>query len=208
MNNFNQLTTLIFDLGGVIINLDLPLCINKLKQIGFTDVEHFLSNYGQKDFFLDYELGRINTEKFVEIITEINPAVEKTQIIDAWCAFLQDIPQRRIEILDKLKKTYRLLLLSNTNPLHFDVCATGELKKYGKTFDDFFETCYLSCRLGMSKPNKEIFEHILMDKNLKANECMLIDDGQKNIETAQSLGFQTFYITNENTLEDFFELVK
>jgi len=201
MNNFNKLTTLIFDLGGVIINLDLPLCISKFKQLGFKDVDNYLSNYGQKDFFQQYELGIIGTEDFVKTIAEINPAAENWQIINAWCAFLQDIPKRRLEILEKLKTKYRLLLLSNTNPLHFETCAGNEFKKYGKKFEDFFEKCYLSYRLGISKPSSEIFEHLINDAAVKPAECMLIDDGEKNIEKAQSLGFQTFYVTNDNTLE-------
>ena len=207
MNKINKPTTLIFDLGGVIINLDLPLCISKFKQLGFKNVENYLSNYGQKDFFLQYELGTIDTEEFAKIITEINPTAKKQQVIDAWCAFLQDIPKKRLEILEKLKTKYRLLLLSNTNQLHFEVCARNELKKYGKSFDDFFEKCYLSYHLGISKPGKEIFEHIINDASVKSEECMLIDDGQKNIETAQSLGFQTFHITNDNTLEKLVEML-
>ncbi|MDR2840068.1 MAG: HAD family phosphatase [Paludibacter sp.] len=204
-----SVSTLIFDLGGVIINLDLPLCINNLKKLGFTDVERYLSNYGQQDFFLAYELGKIDTDTFLQHIAALNPhKVEIQDIADAWKSFLQDIPQERLSLLWQLRDKYRLLLLSNTNELHFDVCARNEFRKSGHEIEEYFEKCYVSNKMGMAKPNQDVFRYILADAGVKAEECLFLDDGQKNIQTAADMGFQTFLVDGNNHIEFLKNLIK
>ncbi|MDO9153853.1 MAG: HAD family phosphatase [Paludibacter sp.] len=201
MKQLNNITTLIFDFGGVIVNLDLPQCIQNFKDLGLNDVEKYLSNFGQSGFFLKWESGGLSIDEFRNEIRSLTTTVlTDKQIDDAWCSFLVDIPVEKIELLKQLRMKFKLLLLSNTNPLHIGVSATKEFRKYGGTMYDFFDRCYLSYEMGMVKPNAEIFEALLIDANVKAEECLFIDDGQKNIDTASKLGIQTYLVTPNDDL--------
>lgn len=195
MKHFRNITTLIFDFGGVLINLDLAQCIQNFKQLGLQNFEQYLSNFGQKGFFLQFENGEIGIEEFRAHIRNLCPTpLSNAQIDQAWCSFLCDIPNEKLEMLLELKKKFKVLMLSNTNPLHIDVSAAGEFARVGKTKDDFFDKCYLSYEMGMVKPNTDIFEALLADAGVRTDECLFLDDGSKNIETAQKLGIQSYLV--------------
>ena len=200
MKQFNNISTFIFDLGGVIVDLDLPKCIQNFKELGLENIEQYLSNFGQKDFFMQFEKGQIGIPAFRNEIRKL-AGIELTdaQIDKAWCSFLTQIPVEKLHLLSELKKKYRLLLLSNTNPLHIETAVAAEFSKTGKTMQDFFDKCYLSYEMGMVKPDVEIFEALLTDAQVKAEECLFLDDGKKNIDTAAALGIQTYWVKpNEN----------
>ena len=200
MKQYNNISTLIFDLGGVIVDLDLPKCIQNFKDLGLENIEQYLSNFGQKDFFMQFEKGQIGIPAFRNEIRKL-AGIELTdaQIDEAWCSFLTQIPVEKLHLLLELKKKYRLLMLSNTNPLHIQTAVAAEFRKTGKTMQDFFDKCYLSYEMGMVKPDVEIFEALLADAQVKAEECLFLDDGKKNIDTAAALGIQTYWVKpNEN----------
>ena len=200
MKQYNNISTLIFDLGGVIVDLDLAKCIQNFKELGLENIEQYLSNFGQKDFFMQFEKGQIGIPAFRNEIRKLaGTELSDVQIDKAWCSFLTQIPFEKLHLLSELKKKYRLLLLSNTNPLHIETAVAAEFSKTGKTMQDFFDKCYLSYEMGMVKPDVEIFEALLTDAQVKAEECLFLDDGKKNIDTAAALGIQTYWVKpNEN----------
>lgn len=201
MKQYNNISTLIFDLGGVIVDLDLAKCIQNFKELGLENIEQYLSNFGQKDFFMQFEKGQIGIPAFRNEIRKL-AGIELTdaQIDKAWCSFLTQIPFEKLHLLSELKKKYRLLLLSNTNPLHIETAVAAEFSKTGKTMQDFFDKCYLSYEMGMVKPDVEIFEALLTDAQVKAEECLFLDDGKKNIDTAAALGIQTYWVKPDENL--------
>lgn len=202
MTNNKQIKTLIFDFGGVIINLDLPQCIQNFKNLGVPNVEKYLSNFGQSGFFLQWEKGEIGIPEFRNEIRKIAEVPLTDEQIDwAWCSFLTDIPAHRIELLKKLRKQFRLLLLSNSNPLHIEVSAAGEFKKYGAEIYDFFDRCYFSYKIGLTKPDEQIFLYVMKDTGVEPEECLFIDDGKKNIENAKEMGFKTHYMQQGDNLD-------
>jgi len=195
MKHFRNITTLIFDFGGVLINLDLQQCIQNFKQLGLENFEQYLSNFGQKGFFLQFEKGEIDVAEFRTQIRNLCPKpLTDAQIDQAWCSFLCDIPNEKLEMLLELKKKFRILMLSNTNPLHIEVSAADEFARVGKSQSDFFDKCYLSYEMGMVKPNTDIFEALLTDASVKASECLFLDDGKKNIETAEKMCIQSYLV--------------
>lgn len=200
MKQYNNISTLIFDLGGVIVDLDLAKCIQNFKELGLENIEQYLSNFGQKDFFMQFEKGQIGIPAFRNEIRKLaGTELSDAQIDKAWCSFLTQIPVEKLHLLSELKKKYRLLLLSNTNPLHIETAVAAEFSKTGKTMQDFFDKCYLSYEMGMVKPDVEIFKALLTDAQVKAEECLFLDDGKKNIDTAAALGIQTYWVKpNEN----------
>lgn len=195
MKHFNNITTLIFDLGGVLVNLDLEQCILNFKQLGLKNFEPLMGQFGQKGFFLEFEKGKISIEQFRDQIRKLtDQSITDTQIDHAWSSFLCDIPNQKLEMLLELKKKFRLLLLSNTNPLHIEGAVPVEFAKVGKKISDIFEKCYLSYEMGMAKPSPEIFEALLVDAGVKPEECLFLDDGIKNIEQANKLNIQTYLV--------------
>jgi putative hydrolase of the HAD superfamily len=200
MKHFKNITTLIFDFGGVLINLDRNLCIQNFKQLGVQNLEKVLNDYAQSGFFEQLERGQINAEKFREEIRNMtsNPLTD-SQIDLAWCSFLQDIPTEKLDLLIELRKKYRILLLSNTNSIHIQYSLDRFTYK-DRSLCDYFDKCYLSYEMGMAKPDAEIFEALLSDAQLKAGECLLLDDGAKNIEQAHKLGIQTYLVKEKEDL--------
>ena len=196
-----NVNTLIFDFGGVIYNIDIQLGINNLKKIGFSDADEYIGHYAHNDFFIQWENGEISAEEFrSEIRKRCVNVVTDQDIDDAWCSIMLEIPDERVDLLQQLSKKYRLLLLSNTNPLHIEVSTKNELSKRGLTMDDLFDKCYYSYEMGAVKPGEEIFLKLLQDAGVKAENCLFLDDGLKNIETAKKLGFNTYLVTPGQSL--------
>ena len=203
MQQFNNISTLIFDFGGVLISLDMDECIRRFKALGVVDVDKYLNKYGQIDFFMKYEKGTINTQEFrTELRKHTNNNISDAQIDDAWCSFVCEIPKEKLELLEKLKEKYRIVLLSNTNQMHIERTATAEFAKYSKTIDDYFDHCYLSYEMKMVKPDRDIFETLLKSEAVNPENCLFLDDSLKNIEMAKSLGIQS-YLVDENENLDF-----
>lgn len=195
MEQFTGIQTIIFDFGGVIINLDLNQCIRNFKQLGLENFEENLSLFGQKGFFLQYEKGEIDTDQFRAGIRSLTSNPLSNQEIDnAWCSFLCDIPEKRLLLLNELRKRFRVVMLSNTNPLHIEVSAEREFRKIGKTLNDFFDYAYLSYKMKLAKPYPEIFRKVLETEQVEAHQCLFLDDGVKNIEQAQEMGFRTYLV--------------
>ncbi len=154
----NKITHLIFDLGGVIVNLDLPQCIENFKKLGVKNIDHLLSNFGQSGFFLDWENGKINVDEFRTEIRKLSSnELSNEQIDHAWASFLLDIPSERIELLRKLKSKYHLSLLSNSNPIHAELSTVNELKKHNESLENLFERLFFSYKMGKTKPHAAIF---------------------------------------------------
>ncbi len=195
MKQFSNITTLIFDMGGVLVNLDLNRCIMNFKKLGLENFEPLMGQFGQKGFFLKFEKGEISIEEFRNELRKLTKqSLTDDQIDHAWCSFLLEIPDQKLEILLKLKKNFRLLLLSNTNPLHIECTVPAEFAKVGKKITDIFDKCYFSYEMGMAKPDAEIFETMLADAKLSAGECLFLDDGPKNINQARELGIQSYLV--------------
>lgn len=198
MKHFKNITTLIFDFGGVLINLDINQCILNFKQLGLVNFEQYLNNFAQSGFFMQLEKGQISADQFRSEIRKLTPnRLTDADIDQAWCSFLVDIPEEKLEILIELRKKFRVVLLSNTNIIHFPNSVKTIFTNKGRKLSDYFERCYLSYEMKMAKPDKEIFENILATENVQANECLFLDDGLKNTLVAKELGIQT-YLVNEN----------
>ncbi len=208
MKRIGSITTLIFDLGGVLVDLDWDRCTQEFRKIGVAEITELLSTTVQTDFILDFESGKISTEEFRDKMRSFSKQeITDKQIDAAWESFLIDVPQEKLDLLLELKKRYRVVMLSNTNPLSFAVCRDKIFKKDGKTINDYFDKLYLSYEMKLCKPGKEIFEQLLKEENIAPNEALFLDDGDPNIETAKLLGIQTRFVKpfSQLKLEDFFE---
>lgn len=185
-----QIKNIIFDLGGVIINLDIHKTIfefNKLAEIPF---ESIYTQINQNTVFDLFDKGLISESDFFEELKKIiNTHKTNQELITAWNAMLLDFPLERLSLLETLKSKYRLFLLSNTNETHIKAFESDLFKTSGsKNLEPYFEKVYYSCRMGMRKPDQIIFDHVLNENKLIPEETLFIDDTQQHVDSALKSG--------------------
>lgn len=187
-----KIKNIIFDFGGVLLNLDKQACIDAFKTLGFGDVDAYLSEFSQKGIFRQFETGELSADAFRDEIRKITgKSLSNEQIDEAWMQFLLDVPDTKLRLLLELRKKYRIFMLSNTNEIHIQKILPRTFEKDGHVLSDYFEKTYFSFELRLVKPDKAIFEYVLNDTDIKAAETLFIDDAEANIETARQLEFQT-----------------
>lgn len=206
----NKYKNIIFDFGGVIINIDYNLTTAAFQNMGLRDFKEQFSKAKQNQLFDLYEKGLITSHEFrTELKTAFN-AKPSTEAIDtAWNAMLLDLPKERLDLLQKLKTSHRTFLLSNTNEIHINAIYDSLDKNMGiPDFSVYFEKVYLSYKVKMRKPDAEIFRLVMNENKLNPKETLFIDDSAQHIEGAKKLGIQTYLldVTKESIL-DLFEAV-
>jgi putative hydrolase of the HAD superfamily len=201
----SKIKTLIFDFGDVFINLDKQGALQNaldLFQLKTLDADMIETN-------MKLETGHISASEFVDFYKTKFPKLSETEILKSWNYILKDFPEHRLEFLQDLAKSkaYKLILLSNTNHIHIDYVK--ETVPFYEEFKSCFDVFYLSQEIHLRKPNAAIFEFVLKENNLIANECLFIDDTKDNTDTADRLGFHTWNIdeTKEDVV-DLFEIKK
>lgn len=200
----SEIKNIIFDLGGVIINLDIPKTITEYNKLSQKPFESIYTQLQQSPIFDQFDKGKISeTEFFNELSKSIQSETSLDQLKFAWNAMLLDFPVHRLELLTQLKKRYRLFLLSNTNETHIETFEANLYNQHGyKNLEPFFEKVYYSCRIGMRKPDTEIFDFVLKENNLNPNETLFIDDSPQHIEGALKTGIQAKFLAKNREVEN------
>jgi putative hydrolase of the HAD superfamily len=202
-----EIKNIIFDLGGVIINIDFNLTINAFKKLGIRNFEKAYSKLKQSDLFDQFEVGKISPNEFRnQLIKFSSQDISADQVDTAWNALLLDIPIERFELLEKHKKNYRLFVLSNTNEIHLQEFNAIVKRASGHTnLAYFFDRVYYSHEIGFRKPNEKAFEWVLRQNSLLPNETLFIDDLEPNIKAASSMGIHTLHLTHQLTINQVFD---
>ena len=196
---------IIFDLGGVILNLDNQRTEAAFTSLGVKDIRSYFGHGHAASFFKEYEVGRIDDRQFIDSIRDLTGlSVPDQSIIDGWNALLLDFPPERIQLLKQLRKNYRLFLFSNTNALHLNSLQQIYVNTFGGgALEDHFERTYYSHLLGMRKPDAASFEHILRENQLNSAETMFVDDAIVNVEGAEQVGMRGLFLRPGVSLLDF-----
>lgn len=196
-----MIKTIIFDFGGVIMTLNQPEAVRRFKAVGLANADSQMDKYTQGGIFGDVEEGKISDEEFRQ---QLSAMVGRELTWDecqwCWLGYRADVPQRNVEILKKLRTDgYRLVMLSNTNPFMMKWAMSPEFSRgldkdamEGRPASDYFDSVYKSYEVGVMKPDVRFFSHVLEHENINPAETLFIDDGEKNIEAAASLGLHTF----------------
>lgn len=201
----NSFDTVIFDLGGVIINLDYQRTIDAFENLGMSNFQSVYSQMSQTDLFDSYETGKISTQHFINLLLPHLPqGTSPNKVVSAWNAMILDVPFQKIELLSKLKEELPLYLLSNTNDLHIQKVKEEWKKSTEQVMEESFHKMYLSHEIKLRKPNKEAFAHVLDDNGLEASKTLFIDDTLQHIEGAKKLGLLTLHLTDPEFLYTFF----
>lgn len=187
-------------MGGVIFRQDSEEVFRRFREAGL-DPEKYMGAFGQKEFFLDVENGKIDADTFCRKMAEASGRehVSWEEAQHCWLGFLKDVPVERLHYLLELKKHYHVCLLSNTNPFMMSFTRSSKFSSDGKPISFYFDTLFCSYEMKAYKPDCEIFIKALDTDKMIADETLFLDDSMKNIVAAQRLGIQTLYVkTNED----------
>jgi putative hydrolase of the HAD superfamily len=189
-----MIKNIIFDFGDIFINLDKQATYKALAALGVSEISDDMINV-----YHQYEKGLISTESFIDFY-EQRFNIPKTELVSAWNAILLDFPKNRLDFLKEIaaNKKYRLFLLSNTNELHIQWVQNSLGEKFYNEFKNCFEQFYLSHEINLRKPDSEIYEFVLKQNNLVANETFFIDDLKENTDQANLLGIHVWNLIPES----------
>ncbi len=195
---------IIFDLGGIFMNLNFKLTEQAFMALGITDFSEMFTQHHSNDLFEELETGKISAETFYQKFREAtNTELSDDQIKIAWNALLLDFPPERLQWLEKISKNYKVYLFSNTNIIHYKAFKEILARENGcMDFDSYFIKAYYSHELGLRKPYIESYQKILEEQGLLSAETLFIDDTYKNIEGAQKAGLQTTHLVSPVTVLD------
>jgi putative hydrolase of the HAD superfamily len=197
----NPIRNIIFDFGDVFINLDKSAPERCLNELGVFELDKKTLRIHE-----DYEKGLFSTEEFIEYHTEKFPQLTDVDFISAWNSILKDFPKYRLDFLKEIKESekFNLFLLSNTNNLHMK--WVEENINFYKEFKSCFDVFYLSYEINLRKPNEDIFQFVLKQNNLQAQDTLFIDDTEEHIKSAKHLNIQTWHL--QAGQEDIVDLFK
>ena len=194
---------ILFDLGNVLIDIDFNKVKRAFEKLGIENFEQQFSQLSASSLFEDLEMGKISNEQFYKRIQSQSAfQLKEDQIKNAWNAILLDFRKESMDFLVRHNNQYRFFLLSNTNAIHLEEVNIILQKQCNKAdLDEFFEKAYYSHKVGLRKPNEDIFEYVLKDANIKSEETLFIDDTPPNIDTAIKLGFKTHLLLPGQKIE-------
>jgi putative hydrolase of the HAD superfamily len=196
---------IIFDFGGVVLDIDEQLTINEFLKLGLDHPEKAHSSEFT-ELVRKFERGIFTPDIFRNKLRDLlDLSATDQEIDDAWNALLYDIPAERIKIIEQVKKNYNIFLLSNSNEIHYDLYVRDLQLRFGyKEFAELFHQAYFSFDLHLSKPHHEIYEFVIYQEGLNPSETLFIDDKIENIETAGKLGLQTYQLIKPERIRDIF----
>ena len=197
-----NIRNLIFDLGNVILNIDTKLSAKAFAQYGMNDFEKLYTLASQNELFDRLEVGSITENEFYDDFRKVTGCKLDNQILEqCWNALIMDFPAARIEMLKRLKNEgrYRTFILSNTNIIHYRFYTALLNRTYGVDgLESLVEHAYFSHEIGLKKPNRDIFDHVVANSHIKPEESIFIDDNEANIKAANALGFNTIFLKNND----------
>lgn len=184
---------IIFDMGGVLLDLDRERCIAAFARIGYPDAATLLSNYTQQGIFGELESGLIEPSEFYDFIrSEAGRQLTDGQIMDALNEFVVGLPVYKLQMLLDLRKRFNIYMLSNTSAVMMPDIKTRYFTQQGLTFDDYFDKAFLSYEMGSIKPDPAIFRVMLDRSDIVPEESLFLDDGPANTAAAEKFGFHTY----------------
>lgn len=198
---------LIFDLGGVILDLSVETTHEALARLSGISKQKSADIFHHSPGLNEYEKGKMDDTSFRHYLREIYNLKATDEQIDAcWNAMLLGIPLEKLQLLNRLRQHYNVLLLSNTNEIHLHYINNTILSKLtGETsLDIYFHKAYYSQRLLMRKPDAEIFEYVLEENKVNPSETLFFDDNALNVLGAQSVGIKTVHVTSPDLILTYF----
>jgi glucose-1-phosphatase len=202
----DKIKNIIFDLGDVILNIDVPIASKSFADLSGREQSEILTIFKENELFRQFETGLMDEPTFRNYVREILnfPDLSDEAIDTAWNSLLLDLPPERVELLKKLATRYRLFLLSNTSSIH--ITQVNKILKAStgvERLEDLFERVFLSYEMGLMKPDTRIYRDVLDKAGLKAEETLFLDDNADNIHGAAQLGIETIHVQKPVTILEY-----
>jgi glucose-1-phosphatase len=199
-----KIKNVIFDLGGVLLDIDIAKTEAAFEQLGIKDFKNNYSLHKADSLFDDLETGKITETAFYDGIRNISQTqLTDAEIKNAWNALLLEFRTESLAFLQQIAAKYNLYLLSNTNSIHLTAFNQIFKRDIGKdSLDSYFTKAYYSNIIGLRKPHTAIYSFVLADAGITAGETLFVDDLIYNIEGAKVLGIQTHHLQPHEKIED------
>lgn len=205
LGQMSDIDSVVFDLGGVIVNLDYSLTIRALSRLAGYDITQQYSQQSQADIFSKFEVGDITAAEFRQGLMQLLNFEASDEAIDqAWSALILDFPPERVNLIRRVGQQKRIFLLSNINELHLATSDRKFTEAMGSdigTLADQFEKAYYSHLVCDRKPNCSIFQRVIEENNLTPARTLFLDDTPHNLTGAQRVGLKTAHITQNKPIE-------
>ena len=199
-----NIKAIIFDFGGVILNIDFGESNKAFADLGVKDFNQMYSQKNADHLFRHLEEGKLNEKEFYDAFRRsIQVTLTDEQIRNAWNSLLLSYREEALQTLKNIRHKYKLYLLSNTNSIHVEAFNKIYKEQIGEgSLEDYFDKIYYSHEIGVRKPGKEPYEYVLKENNLSPAETLFIDDSIQNIKPAEDLGIQTIFLKDKMRIED------
>lgn len=192
---------ILFDLGGVILDINIQATLKRFYELGFPPELLQYPESMQTDVFFKYQTGKLDTEEFRNEIRKASGVSMSDEVFDkAWNAMLVGIPVERTRLIKVLSRRYNLYMLSNTSEMHARVFEKMYKDAAGESMHEVFDKIYYSHEIGLHKPDREAWEYVLKDASILPEETLFLDDTIYNIKASKELGFQAIHIHERTTL--------
>jgi epoxide hydrolase-like predicted phosphatase len=200
----SKIKNIIFDLGGVLLNINPLLSLIELEKTSGISKEELLVKLTSEEIFKKFETGSLNPAQFRSDLCRImKTKVSDSEIDRIWNKLILDIPLHRVKLLQELRENYRVFLLSNTNSIHFDHYTREFYEAFGINLVDLFDQVFVSHEIGIHKPEAGIYTYVLENAEIAASETVFIDDSLANIQAAELLGIRGIHINGKDVTSYF-----
>ncbi|MFO7789710.1 MAG: HAD family phosphatase [Bacteroidales bacterium] len=195
---------IVFDLGQVLLPIDFDAPVKAFRKLGMKDFDGLYQKTMQADLFNLLETGMITEQQFRDEMRRIaGKDWSDQEIDDAWGTIILDFRPETIDMLEKLGKTHRLFLLSNTNSIHYKRYNSLIKRKFcSGGLDAYFEKCFYSHKMGLRKPDPKIFRKVQQEADILISDTLFVDDNIENIRVAKKEGYQTLHLTPNVKVEN------
>ena len=203
--NLSSNKLLLFDFGCVIVDLDKQRCVDALYKIGCGAIAGYVDEHRSEDLFHEIELGG-ETAVFCDEARRQSSYTDKEgvfhsctatdeDIIWAWNELLTGISKDKLRFIKHLHDDlgYKTAILSNTNWMHWNISVEKFFPVDGYRVEDYFDHVFLSCELGMIKPEENIYRHVIETTGVKAEDIIFFDDSARNCEGAKRMGIHAIH---------------
>lgn len=196
--DMGKIKNVVFDFGGVIIDIDRDKAVRRFKEIGVEEADTYLDLYKQNGIFLEIEDGSITPETFqAKLGAMAGRTLSFEDCVYAWTGYVKGVDACKLEYLSDLRRRgYRVYILSNTNPFMMSWALSKEFTPAGKALSEYADELFLSYQMKMVKPSVEIFQYMMEHAHLQAKETLFVDEGLANVRIAEELGLHTYLPAN------------
>ena len=211
-----DIKVLLFDLGGVIIDIDPSITINALKSMSkkssedfnALDYKYYKEESSLLNFFFEYEKGNINDEKFRNGIRKFaNLDLSNDKIDRIWNYVIVKINRDLLDVVLSLKNRYKIMILSNTNFIHKVYYDKLVVDIYGKTLKQLFDKVFYSFEIRSRKPELEIYQKVIDESSYSGKEILFFDDMKENLEIPKVIGMKTYHVEDLSLTKQFLKKI-